>query len=252
LIIELGYISKKSNGSSILNKSINDVNNATFNGLMLGIGILWNSRYASMNMPIGYYTGFSIDFVKGNLSNTIPKNMLSERLEWKQYNYAGYMTTYYNDGTTNTNELIYTFKTSGYHFNFYYGKNIYLSKNITMDLCIKWGFAYYRYKPTNFTPYPVNTYDYNVEEPYHIGSPNEGGYTLYDKTDNIYYIKNSGFNLLPDLYSSAIAQQINADGSISSSSSSNLLYGNSGLEKASTINKFKFILLPQIKIGYLF
>ncbi|MEY4877229.1 MAG: hypothetical protein RL708_2378 [Bacteroidota bacterium] len=249
MIIDLGYMNKskeKMNNSTKLNSFVPA---AKFNGIMVGIGILWNSKSAGMNMPIGYYTGFSIDYVKGKLANTVPRRQLSETLEWKQYDYNGYISSFSRDGATNARDIEYTFNTSGYHFNFYYGKNIYLAKNITLDLCIKWGLAYYRYKPSNFTAFPVNSYNYNSTEPDHIGSPNEGGYTIYK--DGVYYIKNRGFNLLPDLYSSSLASQINSNGS--SSASYNVLFnGNGAIEKANTINKFKFIMLPQIKIGYLF
>ncbi|MEN9523605.1 MAG: hypothetical protein RL065_1982 [Bacteroidota bacterium] len=250
MILDLGLISKSSDKLNSYSNLNTFVPAAKFNGLMMGIGILWNSKSAGMNMPIGYYTGFSIDYVKGKLTNTIPKHQLSETVEWTTYalNYNENHTAYYQ---TNTNDLDYTFNASGYHFNFYYGKNLYLAKNIVMDLCIKWGFAYYAYKPTNFTAYPVNTNNSYLSEPKHVGYANSGGYTIYDKSDDIYYIKNGGFNLLPNLYPSAIADQVNNSGS-KATSSDLLLYGSSGIETAKTLRVFKFILLPQIKVGYLF
>ena len=251
LIIDLGYLSKKSDASSILNNSINNVYGTKFNGLMFGVGLLWNSSYASMNMPIGYYTGFSIDLVRGKLTNTIPKNQLSENIEWSEMNSFGYVSGGSSSNYKNKNDLEYTFKTSGYHFNFYYGKNTYLTKNLTLDFCLKFGFAYYRYKPSNFTPYPIYTNNSNVVEPKHVGIPNNGGYTIYDKSENVYYSKERGFNLEPTLYPSVFRGVLNSD--IIDGSSSSFNYNNYGhLEQAKTLTKLKFLLLPQIKIGYLF
>jgi hypothetical protein len=247
LIANFG-IQNTSKGSSNSNRLIDAyVPAAKCNGLLLGLGFLWNSKASGMNMPIGYYTGFSIDYFSGKLINTIPKGQLSEELKWTD---AGvyYTQSYSSLGYSNSNNLNFNFKISGYNFNFYYGKNIYLAKSFTLDILLKLGIGYYLYKPSNFTAYPSD--NPNAYKPKKVGYLGTGSYSVYDKTEGVYYIKNGDFNLLPDLYPTAIASQIYNGGS--GTSSSTLFLHGAGFDQPKTIHYFKIIALPQIKVGYLF
>ncbi|MFM2049459.1 MAG: hypothetical protein RI955_2007 [Bacteroidota bacterium] len=251
-LVNLGHLKKHSDKLNNSNNLDTYVPAADFNGIITGLGILWNSKNVGMNMPIGYYTGFNIDFIKGKLTNIIPKYQLNEEVSWtaKTLYSTGYYTFNAN-GWTNSQELHYNFNVSGYNFNLYYGKNIYLFKNICLDVCLKTGFGYYRYKPNNFTAYPGNLYYDIIACPKRVGIPNEGGYTVYDNVDDVYYVKTSGFNLMPNMYPQSIFNYINSSGG--NLTKTDLGIWNSGkLETARTLHKFKFIFYPQIKLCYLF
>ncbi|MFM2226647.1 MAG: hypothetical protein RJA07_2849 [Bacteroidota bacterium] len=251
LIVDAGLIHHSEKGTSATTNATNTLDgyipDASFSGKLLGIGILWNSKSAGMNMPIGYYTGFSIDYVSGTLNNTIAAQKMYDDVKFTFYNSYGY-SQQSSIQMPNNSELSYGFKTTGYNFNFYYGKNIYLAKNLVLDLCIKWGFAYYRFTPSNFTPYPSYDYNYNGTTQFEVGTPYQGGYTFYK--DGIYYIKSNNFNLQPDVVPRSILNAGNVNGSTLINSSTNI-YGIQ-TDKLKTYNKFRLLLIPQIKIGYLF
>jgi hypothetical protein len=223
---------------------------AIFNGFTGGLGFVWNSGYAGMNMPIGYYTGFSFEVCKGSLQNIIPMSSITSEIKYTEVSpWGGYdsKTIYYYP---NKYDLNYDFKVTGFHFNLFYGKNIYIAKNICIDLGLKTGVAYYSYKPNNFKGYPISTSSYNSLEPKHTGNANDEGYTIY--SDDIYYSKTENFNLIPNLYPKNIYDLSGALGIGEESLISSNNYNYSSIDSPTSYHRLKFILSPQIKIGYLF
>jgi hypothetical protein len=204
-----------------------------------------------MNMPIGYYTGISLDFFIGKLTNIIPANFLNETMEWNgngQYGYGSYST--YNK--TNPNKIEFPFMVTGYNFNLFLGKNTYLGKNITLDIFTKLGLGYFSFKPTNFTAYPSAPFGSSITEPNRVGGNASGAYSVYDKVEGVYYIKRGGFNLFPDFYSYPIHKALKPNGYSPSGENIWGYYIYSGSNKPYTYHRIKLIVYPQIKIGYLF
>ncbi|MFM2049458.1 MAG: hypothetical protein RI955_2006 [Bacteroidota bacterium] len=228
--------------------------NASCSGAKAGIGILWHSKTSNLNMPVGYYTGFSLEYYKGSLINTIPAGRVREDVQTIKD--SGVYMLYNTTPHTNKYDLIFPFKVNGCNMNFFFGKNIYLLKNITLDLSLRLGLAYYSFKPTNFaTNFPdVDINRTNDLWPAHVGTT-YGGYILYDDKEDIYYIKNSFF-LMPDM----TPRILGIEGHVTPLSSYHLLftnnqyYENGGSKYIATpvFHKMFLIYIAQIKIGYLF
>jgi len=219
LITSFGFLKRHVDTLNNLQNINEFVPAADFKGVLGGIGILWNSKDAGMNMPLGYYTGVSFDFVTGNLVNTIPKYKI----------FKGY---YYD--IINRVELKYTFKVNSYNFNIHYGKNIYIAKNICLDLSLKTGVSYSTYFVTNHTP-----------------SPNIAGgstYFLYDKDRNLYFGKYDRFNLLPNSYPRIFYNLLHKDGTRLTQSYS---FNSNNVQKI-YIHALNLIFMPQVKVSYLF
>ncbi len=228
---DVDFTSTNEGNNNIINSSLTSHINAS----RFALSFLWNGSEAGLNLPVGYYSGFSLKYMTSNVVNTVATGKMYS-IDYYDYN------TNTNSGyQLNNTPLNFNAKVKSYGITWVFGKNYYLDKNITLDLAGEFGFAYY-----SFDFYNAQS-TYNTSNSYTTTNDSRGYIYQLDDVPTPFY----------DFIGKKIATQIfNPFKSVDGTNVTNQKYYYITKIPFSTDGEralgFRLIFIPSIKLGYIF
>jgi hypothetical protein len=223
------YSSGDGNGSTLLYSGT-----STIDAKRVSLSFIYNSQAAGLNLPIGYYAGFSIKKIFATVYNPIPAGKF-----WgSTYDETNATYDYYlNHSQLNFDEKVRTLA-----FTIILGKNYYLSNGITLDLSFETGFAIYTFKYINYVMPPNSFSNYYDLKPYYTNDDLGNSFS----TDNP-----------PTPFKEAFGDGVFNNIFLSGKHDSKSYYYTdksslSGGAYSSSFVGAKIVFLPSIKLGYIF